>query len=59
MHGHLPPPPSLGVRFLLIVGLSIALGALSWHCFERPINDLKRRFPYGPDAPSEVARRGF
>ena len=58
MQGLLPPPANLGVRCLEIVGLSIAVGALSWHFFERPINDLKRRFPYGPDARSEVAHRG-
>jgi peptidoglycan/LPS O-acetylase OafA/YrhL len=28
--------------------VTIALAALSWHLFEKPINDLKRYFPYRP-----------
>lgn len=31
---------------LLMCGATIAMAALSWHCFERPINKLKRRFSY-------------
>ena len=31
---------------LLNVGLTIAIASASWHLFEKPINDLKRFFPY-------------
>jgi peptidoglycan/LPS O-acetylase OafA/YrhL len=42
---------------LLICGITIAVAALSWHLFERPINDLKRYFKYYKDrAPKKAAR---
>jgi peptidoglycan/LPS O-acetylase OafA/YrhL len=31
---------------------TIALAALSWHLFERPINQLKRLFPYRANGPN-------
>ena len=34
---------SYAVRFIL----TLIVAALSWHLFERPLNDLKRFFPYG------------
>lgn len=33
-------------RFLLLTAGTIAAAAMSWHWFEKPINDLKARFPY-------------
>lgn len=33
-------------RMLIFAGLTIGLAAYSWHRFEKPINDLKRKFPY-------------
>jgi peptidoglycan/LPS O-acetylase OafA/YrhL len=35
-----------GVCVAIDFGLTIAVAALSWRLLERPINDLKRRFPY-------------
>jgi peptidoglycan/LPS O-acetylase OafA/YrhL len=39
----------LGLILDTLVTLSLAM--LSWHCFEKPLNDLKRFFPYVPDRP--------
>jgi len=58
MQGTLAPPPNLWVRFLWIAVGSVAIGALSWHLFERPINDLKRRFPYTAGASGPTNRVG-
>jgi peptidoglycan/LPS O-acetylase OafA/YrhL len=33
-------------RVLLYVTGTIGLASLSWFCFEKPINNLKRKFPY-------------
>lgn len=42
-------PPDRGVRqFLLVLGVTVAVAAASWHFFEKPLNDLKRFFPYVP-----------
>jgi peptidoglycan/LPS O-acetylase OafA/YrhL len=42
---------------LLIGGVTVCLAALSWHFFERPINNLKRYFKYkGDRVPREVAQ---
>jgi peptidoglycan/LPS O-acetylase OafA/YrhL len=34
--------------FLSVFAVSAALAFASWHLFERPINDLKRFWPYVP-----------
>jgi peptidoglycan/LPS O-acetylase OafA/YrhL len=34
-------------RFLLLTACTVALASMSWYCFEKPINNLKRYFPYG------------
>lgn len=34
------------VFFLILTVATIGVAALSWHLFEKPINDLKRYFPY-------------
>jgi peptidoglycan/LPS O-acetylase OafA/YrhL len=36
---------------VVLLVATIALAALSWHFFERPINQLKRRFPYRRNKP--------
>jgi peptidoglycan/LPS O-acetylase OafA/YrhL len=38
------------VRCLGLLVLTISAAAVSWHFFERPLNDLKRYFPYNPRA---------
>jgi peptidoglycan/LPS O-acetylase OafA/YrhL len=43
----LPYPETPGlVQFTILTAATIALAAASWHLFERPLNDLKRHFPY-------------
>jgi peptidoglycan/LPS O-acetylase OafA/YrhL len=44
-------------NFLLVSSVTVVIASLSWRFFERPINDLKRFFPYRDDrrAPSEPA----
>jgi peptidoglycan/LPS O-acetylase OafA/YrhL len=41
------PDPGLA-KFLVMSTGAVALAAASWHFFEKPINDLKRYFPYVP-----------
>ncbi len=41
----------------LICGITISVAALSWHLFERPINNLKRYFKYYKDRPPKKAAR--
>jgi peptidoglycan/LPS O-acetylase OafA/YrhL len=42
-------PPDRGLRqFLLVLGITGLVAAASWHGFEKPINNLKRFFPYVP-----------
>jgi peptidoglycan/LPS O-acetylase OafA/YrhL len=36
------------VRCLGLLVLTISAAAVSWHFFEKPLNDLKRYFPYRP-----------
>lgn len=50
-------PPALAkycqipvVRFFLLLVVTIGLASLSWHLFEKPINNLKRHFPYSGKA---------
>lgn len=54
------PLPEHGImRFAVLLPLTFATAALSWHLFERPLNDLKDRFPYvwsdGTDEQSKIA----
>ncbi len=41
-----PTHGSPGLRFVLLVSASVLVAAVSWHLFEKPINNLKRYFPY-------------
>jgi peptidoglycan/LPS O-acetylase OafA/YrhL len=50
-------PPELP-KALLYSGLTVGFAALSWHFFERPINDLKRIFPYHRGAPLAAPAAG-
>jgi peptidoglycan/LPS O-acetylase OafA/YrhL len=45
--GRLWPHKSL-LYFVLCTAFTTALAAFSWHCFEHPINRLKRFVPYQP-----------
>ena len=40
------------IRVSVWFSLSLSLAVLSWKYFEKPINDLKRYFPYRPAAAS-------
>ncbi|MGA3285254.1 MAG: acyltransferase [Verrucomicrobiota bacterium] len=42
------------VRIPLLAGVTIGLAALSWRVLEKPLNDLKRAFPY-PNKPCLIA----
>ena len=35
-------------RFFCMLAMTLAVSALSWHLFEKPINTLKKYFPYKP-----------
>jgi peptidoglycan/LPS O-acetylase OafA/YrhL len=35
-------------RFVALLAVTLSIAATSWHVMERPLNDLKRRFPYRP-----------
>lgn len=39
-------PAHGAMRFALAAPVTVAVAAASWHLFERPINQLKRYFPY-------------
>jgi len=40
-------PEDLGLaQFLYVTALSVVLASMSWYGLEKPINDLKRFFPY-------------
>jgi peptidoglycan/LPS O-acetylase OafA/YrhL len=50
------PPYAWALDSLLKGGITISVAALSWHFFERPINNLKRYFKYDGDRwPKEAA----
>jgi peptidoglycan/LPS O-acetylase OafA/YrhL len=56
----IPDVAPLGPTFLLGLNLTalIVVCSLSWHFFEKKINDLKRFFPYvPPNAPSGLGKR--
>jgi peptidoglycan/LPS O-acetylase OafA/YrhL len=38
------------------LAVTLAVAMLSWHVFEKPINNLKHRFTYGGTKPAHVAR---
>ncbi len=40
-------PETAWARFLLISTVAIGIAMLSWHLIEKPLNGLKRHFPYG------------
>ena len=39
-------------RILMFIVVTIGLASLSWFVFEKPINNLKRKFPYPADTPA-------
>jgi peptidoglycan/LPS O-acetylase OafA/YrhL len=42
--------PNQAIYFLVLTSATVALASVSWFVLERPVNNLKRRFPYGaPD----------
>ncbi len=48
-HIHVPVRRYLGLsQFASVAGISIAVASVSWFCLERPLNSLKRYFPYVP-----------
>ena len=49
-------PASEGYRFACLTAATIALAALSWTLYERPLNGLKRWFPYGGAAAARTPR---
>lgn len=42
----LRPPSAVWASALLYTCVTIAVATISWYSFERPINQLKRKFPY-------------
>ena len=50
-------PTGEGLQFVYLTGASVALAALSWSLYERPINALKRRLPYAARAAQPSTRR--
>jgi peptidoglycan/LPS O-acetylase OafA/YrhL len=55
---HLSLPAEPGTRFLLFAAATLLVASASWYFFEKPLNDLKRYFPYvcrNPAAPHPVA----
>lgn len=41
------------LQLLCVTGLTLPTAALSWHLFEKPLNDLKRHFPYVRKLPAK------
>jgi peptidoglycan/LPS O-acetylase OafA/YrhL len=55
----LPFPEERGVwRVLAVFVVTVAVASLSWHLYEKPINMLKRRFPYVRKAPTALQPLG-
>jgi len=40
------PADGGGKRYLAVTAMTLPIAALSWHFFEKPLNQLKSRFPY-------------
>jgi peptidoglycan/LPS O-acetylase OafA/YrhL len=53
----LPYPATRPVQFLAWSAITIGLAALSWHFVERPINGLKRYFPYASRSETQTPAR--
>lgn len=49
-------PPG-AIRLIVVTVTSVAASALSWHVLERPLNELKRFFPYV--APQSIRKIGW
>jgi peptidoglycan/LPS O-acetylase OafA/YrhL len=47
-HLGIPYPEGEEAQFVLLCAMTIALASLSYWCLEKPINGLKRYFPYRP-----------
>lgn len=52
---------TVGMHTYLVINVAVLLAAaaISWHCFERPVNNLKRFFPYTRDAHTSAADFSF
>jgi peptidoglycan/LPS O-acetylase OafA/YrhL len=48
-------PENEAVRFFAFSGFTIVVSSISWYAFERPLNNLKRHFPYRKKASPEAA----
>jgi peptidoglycan/LPS O-acetylase OafA/YrhL len=46
-------------RFVWMVATTLPIAAVSWWLFERPLNDLKSRFPYVPAAGGDSGARSL
>ena len=47
--------PVNALYFPIMLGLTVAIASVSWFAFEKPLNDLKRFFPYSKSVPSGEA----
>ncbi|HXI71483.1 MAG TPA: acyltransferase [Verrucomicrobiae bacterium] len=53
------PPHAPAARFWIYVAVNLVIASLSWHLFEKPLNNLKRHFPYqGPIPKTSGSPRG-
>jgi peptidoglycan/LPS O-acetylase OafA/YrhL len=51
-----PYPNQPAVMFVILVAATIVVAACSWHLYEKPLNDLKRRFDFrflAPERPEK------